>query len=159
MLSDAGLPNTYWGDAILYTTHILNQVPTRALAGDLTPHEAFIGNKPSIAHLRIFGCKAHVHVPDEKCCKLDAKSIECIFLGFAENQKAYVCMHRPSRQIFESWDIVFDEGNTNAPSHVKIDNTSLNVEETKPLVVGTLPEAIQTTCWGWEDSQHQQGLG
>ena len=87
MLSDAGLPNTYWGDAILYTTHILNRVPTRALDGDLTPHEAFTGNKPSVMHLRIFGCKAHVHIPDTKWCKLDAKSIECVFLGFAENCK------------------------------------------------------------------------
>ena len=66
MLSDAGLPNTYWGDAILYATHILNRVPTHALDEDLTPHEAFTGNKPSVAHLRIFGCKAHVHVPDAK---------------------------------------------------------------------------------------------
>ena len=102
MLSDAGLPNAYWGDAILYATHILNCVPTRALDGDLTPHEAFTGNKPSVMHLRIFGCKAHVHVPDTKQRKLDAKSIECIFLGFAENRKAYICVQRPSSQVFES---------------------------------------------------------
>ena len=38
MLSDTGLPNTYWGNVILYTTHILNCVPTRALDGDLMPH-------------------------------------------------------------------------------------------------------------------------
>ena len=66
MLSDAGLPNAYWGDAILYTMHILNHVPMRALDEDLTPHEVFTGNKLSVAHLRIFGCKVHVHVPDAK---------------------------------------------------------------------------------------------
>ena len=27
MLSDAGLPNTYWEDAILYAMHVLNRVP------------------------------------------------------------------------------------------------------------------------------------
>ena len=101
MLSDAGLPNTYWGDAILYATHILNCVPTRALDEDLTLHEVFTGNKPSVAHLRIFGCKAHIHVPDTKRRKLDAKFIECVFLGFAENHKAYICVQRPSGQVFE----------------------------------------------------------
>jgi len=147
MLSDAGLPNAYWADTILYTTHILNHVPTRAIADGLTPHEAFTGNRPSVTHLRIFGCKAHVHVPDEKWRKLDAKSVECIILGFAENQKAYVCVHRPSGRILESRDVVFDEGSTNAPSHVKINDPCLNVEETKQSAVGTVPEAIQMTSY------------
>ena len=92
MLSDAGLPNAYWGDAILYTGHILNWVLTHALAGNITPHEAYTGNKPLVEHLHIFSCKAHMHVPVEKCCKLNAKSLECTFLGFAKNQKAYVCV-------------------------------------------------------------------
>jgi len=147
MLFDAGLPNTYWGDAILYATHALNRVPTRAIADGLTPHKVFTGNRPSVAHLRIFGCKAHVHVPDEKQWKLDAKSVECVFLGFTENRKAYVCMHRPSSRILKSRDVVFDEGSTNAPSHVKIDDTNLNVEETRQSAVGTVPEAIQTTSY------------
>jgi len=147
MLSDAGLPNAYWVDAILYATHVLNRVPTYTIANGLTPHEAFTGNRPSVMHLRIFGCKAHVHVPDEKWRKLDAKSVECIFLGFAENQKAYVCVHHPSGHILESRDIVFDEGSANAPSHIKIDDPCLNIEETKRSAVGTVPEAIQTTSY------------
>ena len=143
MLSDTGLPNAYWGDAILYATHVLNHVPTRAIDEDLMPHEAFTGNKPSIAHLRIFRCRAHIHVPDKKWCKLDTKSVKCVFLGFAENWKAYICIHHPSGCIFESRDVVFDEGSTNAPSCVKIDNLYLNVEETKWSVAGTSPEAIE----------------
>jgi len=143
MLFDAGLPNAYWGDAILYATHVLNRVPTHVIADGLTPHEAFTGNRPSVVHLRTFECKVHVHVPDEKRWKLDAKSVECTFLGFAENRKAYVCVHRPSGHIFESRDVVFDEGRANTPSRVKIDDPCLNVERTKLLVVGTLSEAVQ----------------
>jgi transposase InsO family protein len=66
MLRDVQLPNSYWGDAILYSAHILNRVPTRAIPGDVTPHEAFTGNKSSVAHIRAFGCTARVHIPDEK---------------------------------------------------------------------------------------------
>ena len=102
MLFNAGLPNAYWGDAILYAMHVLNCVPTHTIADGLTLHEVFTGNRPSVAHLRIFGCKVHVHVPDKKWQKLDTKSVECIFLGFAENRKAYVCVHHPSSRILES---------------------------------------------------------
>ena len=143
MLSDAGLPNTYWGDAILYVTHILNCVPMQALDEDLTPHEAFTGNKPSVMHLRIFGCKVHVHIPDAKRRKLNAKSIKCIFLGFVENRKAYICMQRPSGQVFESRDVVFDEGSASGPSRVKFDETDPNAEETQPLAIGRPPKAIK----------------
>jgi len=147
MLFDVGLPNTYWGDAILYTMHVLNHVPTHAIADGLTLHEAFTGNRPSVAHLRIFRCKAHIHVPDEKWWKLDAKSVKCVVLGFAENRKAYICVHCVSGCIFESRDIIFNEGSTNTPSHVKIDDTNLNIEEMKWLAVGTVPEAIQMTSY------------
>ncbi|KIN98729.1 hypothetical protein M404DRAFT_31056 [Pisolithus tinctorius Marx 270] len=44
--------------------------------------------------------------------KLDAKSLECIHLGFAENKKAYLCLHQPTGRVFKSWDVVFDEGST-----------------------------------------------
>ena len=158
MLCDAGLPNAYWGDAILYATHILNRIPTHAIDGDLTLHEAFTGNKPSVTHLKVFGCTAHVHVPDEKQHKLDAKSIECTFLGFAENRKAYVCVHRPSSHVFESQDIVFEEGNTSAPNRVKIDNPGLNVEEIKWSAAGTTPEAKETSPYSpGEDGKTTKG--
>ena len=145
MLFDTGLPNAYWGDAILYAMHVLNCVPTHAIANGLTLHEAFTGNRSSVAHLRIFGCKAHVHIPDQKWRKLNTKSIKCIFLGFAENQKAYVCMHHPSSCILETQDVVFDKGSANALSRMKIDDSNLNVEEMKWSVAGTGPEAIGGT--------------
>ncbi|PSR73943.1 hypothetical protein PHLCEN_2v10250 [Hermanssonia centrifuga] len=89
MLHDAGLPNSYCGDAILHATYILNRVPTQALKGDITPHEVYLGAKPSVANLRIFGCKVFVYIPDEKRKKLDSKSLECTFLGYVENKSAY----------------------------------------------------------------------
>jgi len=32
-------------------------------------------------HLRVFGCKAFVHIPKDERKKLDAKTKECIYLG------------------------------------------------------------------------------
>jgi len=59
-LQDASLPNTYWSFAVNYATYVINRAPTRTLKEPITPFEAYTGNKPSIAHLRIFGCKGWV---------------------------------------------------------------------------------------------------
>ncbi|SRR5258708_7590311 len=64
MLSDAGLPNTYWFDALEYAITLHNVLPTCALT-DVTPEEAWSRNKPNISYLRIFGCSTHMHVPKE----------------------------------------------------------------------------------------------
>jgi len=49
----------------------------------MTPEEKFIGKKPDVSHLKVFGCIAYVHVPDEKRSKLDPKVKKCIFIGYS----------------------------------------------------------------------------
>jgi hypothetical protein len=72
-----------------YTATILNLLPSHALDSNITPEEVFTGNKPSIAHLRIFGCKAYTHIPKEKRHKLNVKTTECTYIGYTANHKAY----------------------------------------------------------------------
>ena len=69
-LQDASLPNMYWSFAVNYAIYVINRTPTRTLKEPITPFEAYTGNKPSVVHLRIFGCKGYVHVPHEKHQKL-----------------------------------------------------------------------------------------
>ena len=85
MLRNASLPDMYWGYTILHAAHILNQLLTCAVNGNTTLYECFTGNKPSVVYLWIFGCKVHVHIPDEKHHKLDTKSVECMHIGYAKN--------------------------------------------------------------------------
>ena len=56
---------------------------------DKSPCEALIGKKPSLSHIRVFGCDAYVHVPMEKITKLDSKSERCIFIGYKDGLKGY----------------------------------------------------------------------
>ena len=90
MMFDSKLPKAYWTFAVKYAQVILNRLPTKAVSEDRTPHELFLQKKPSVAHIRIFGCRAYVHVPDEKGSKLDPKSVEGFFVGLSENKKGYV---------------------------------------------------------------------
>ena len=50
--------------------YVQNRLPTKAT--DKTPFELWNGSKPDIKHLRVFGRKAYVHIPEEKRTKWEA---------------------------------------------------------------------------------------
>ena len=57
----------------------------------VTLEEKFIGRRPDLAHLKIFGCIAYVHILDEKTAKLDPKAKKCIFIVYSLQQKGHRC--------------------------------------------------------------------
>jgi transposase InsO family protein len=59
MLIRRNCPSFLWQSTIEYAAYIRNRAPTRALDGK-TPEEAWTGKKPSVAHLREFGCEVSV---------------------------------------------------------------------------------------------------
>ena len=74
-----------------------------------TLEEAWSGSKPSIEHFRVFGCVAHVHIPNVRRTKLDAKSFTCVLLGLSEESKAYRLYDLVAKKIVISRDVVFEE--------------------------------------------------
>jgi hypothetical protein len=108
MLNEKNLPNYFWAEAVATTVYIMNRTPTAVVHG-MTPEEKFIGKKPNVSHLRVFGCIAYVHVPNEKRSKLDPKVEKCIFIGYSSKQKGYRCFNPSTRKLQVSRDVVFDE--------------------------------------------------
>jgi hypothetical protein len=82
LLKQRGMPAIFWADAVVMTVYILNRSPTKALNGR-TPYEAWHGCKPTVSHLRVFGCltfgKEVGHIS-----KLDDRSTLGVFIGYAE---------------------------------------------------------------------------
>ena len=66
MLSSSKLPKSLWIESPKTTTYILNQVRTKALPK--IPFELFKGWKPSLTHIRVWGCLSEVRIynPQEK---------------------------------------------------------------------------------------------
>jgi len=64
MLKEKHLGKEYWAEAVRCVVYILNKSPTKSLTNQV-PEEAWNGRKCSVAHLRIFGCVAYVHIPDK----------------------------------------------------------------------------------------------
>ena len=89
MLHHQNLNKNLWAEAVVTAVYTRNRCPTSALVGK-TPEEAWSGKRPTITHMRVFGCIAYAKVPDEKRTKLDAKGTKCLFLGYCEGTKAYI---------------------------------------------------------------------
>eukprot|EP00261_Vitis_vinifera_P037732 XP_019078975.1 PREDICTED: uncharacterized protein LOC109123503 [Vitis vinifera] len=81
------LPKFLWTEALKTAVYILNRVPTKAVPK--TPFELLKGWKPSLRHMRVWGCSSEVRIynPQEK--KLDPRTISGYFIGYAEKSKGY----------------------------------------------------------------------
>jgi transposase InsO family protein len=131
MLQGKHISNGFWAEALNTAVYLKNISPTKKLEFQ-TPFEVFNGYKPEVKHLRIFGCKSFAHIPKDDRRKLDAKSLECVFVGYCNDQKTYKLFHPSSHKIIASRDVVFhehtdnsdknDQGNTyaNNDEHVKL---------------------------------------
>jgi hypothetical protein len=54
-----------------------------------TPYEEWIRRKPSLSYLHTWGCLAKVNVPINKKRKLNPKTVDCVFLGYAHHSIVY----------------------------------------------------------------------
>lgn len=149
MMHTQGLSNFYWSKAIQTAVYLLNISYTRSLA-NLTSYECWFGKKPSVKHLKVFGCLAYVHVNDENRKKLDAKSEKCVFIGYSDHSKAYRFYNPISHKVVVSRDVIFDEGENwkskkchQLPVHDDV------VEKMKKMIKGMFsPDLILFHKWG-----------
>ena len=105
------MPHSFWTEAVSIAVYIMNKTPTTAIH-DVTLEERFTGKKPDLSHLKVFGCIAYVHVPDELRTKLDPKAEKCIFIGYSLEQKGYRCYNPVTQKLRVSREVVFDEMST-----------------------------------------------
>jgi hypothetical protein len=108
MLFHLNTPTELWAEAVNTAVYLRNRSPTTALDG-ITPYESLFNRKPDVANLRVFGCVAFVHVPDNQRKKLDAKSRKAIFVGYPESTKGYKLYDPDSHSFIRSRDVVFLE--------------------------------------------------
>ena len=105
---NAGLPKAFWAEAVNMACFIINRSPSAALDGKVA--EGVLPEKEvDYLVLRIFGCPAYVHIPSNERSKLDAKSKQCIFLGYEKGVQGYKLWNPETKKVVISRDVVFDE--------------------------------------------------
>ena len=88
--------------------HLLHEFPVNVLKGK-TPFETWNGYKPSVQHLRVFGCICYAHVPEVKRDKLDHKANVGIMIGYSNVTKGYKIYQPSTRIVIVSRDVNFNE--------------------------------------------------
>jgi hypothetical protein len=78
----------------------------------VTPEEAWSGHKPSVTHLRVFGCVAYAKILDARRTKLDDKSKKCIFIEYGDRRMGYKLYNPITKKVIMSKDVIFEEDKT-----------------------------------------------
>jgi hypothetical protein len=108
MIHDQGLPLFLWAEAYNTAVYLQNRSPHRAL-GNVTPDEAFTGQKPQVGHLRIFGCVTYSFIPKELRKKMEPTAEKGIFVGYNEVSKAYRIYIPALKRVVVRRDVKFEE--------------------------------------------------
>src|SRR5882762_4314172 len=105
----ACIPQSRWEFSVEHATHVYNQTPLSRHNWQ-TPYQLLYGERPSIDHLRVFGCGAYVFLPAEiRANKLAPKSEMMTYLGNAPRAGGFTFMRSPNNVLFYSTHCIFDE--------------------------------------------------
>ena len=121
MMGFAGLPIFLWGYALKSACYLLNRVPSKSVTK--TPYELWIGRKPILSHLRVWGCPTYVKrlITD----KLGPRSDKCNHIGYPEETKGYYFYLADEQKVFVSLKAIFLEkeflGEGTVASKVKLE--------------------------------------
>ncbi|UYV64950.1 hypothetical protein LAZ67_3002548 [Cordylochernes scorpioides] len=107
-LIEAELPTYFWAEAMDAFTYIKNRTPSRHNKR-CTPEDLFTGRKPTIGHLKIFGCLSEMWTPKHKRSKFGKITKTAIFVGYSNNRKAYRICNPQDFSITETRDVKFFE--------------------------------------------------
>ena len=106
-------PKYLWGEPILTGTYLINRMPSKIL-NFRTPLDVFTSAFPNnrlscTLPLKIFGCTVFVHIHEPNQGKLEPRAKQCVFVGYAPNQKGYKCFDPTSKKTFVTMDVTFFE--------------------------------------------------
>ncbi|CAI7859189.1 unnamed protein product [Closterium sp. NIES-53] len=110
LLIEAGLPDYFWPDAVPSACMAKNRALTHVGADKWVPYVEWIGRKPKVDMLRVFGCMCMALVPKHlRHNKLGAKAIWAVHLGMAQNSKGWLLWDPFTKKFLVSRDCKFME--------------------------------------------------
>ncbi|CAI7819068.1 unnamed protein product [Closterium sp. NIES-54] len=90
LLIEVGLPDYFWPDAVRTACVAKNRALSHVGADKWVPYVEWIGRKPKVDMLRVFGCMCMALVPKHlRHNKLGAKAIWAVHLAMAQNSKGW----------------------------------------------------------------------
>jgi len=115
MLFASKLPYKLWPEAMSTALYIKNRIPHSSIPSITTPYKMWYGAKPNLANLRIFGCSAHAHIPEERrkrygVGKMDFRSTRQYFVGYDDKSNSiFKVWNQSDDTILRVRNVIFDE--------------------------------------------------
>ena len=86
-----------WAEAIHTANYLRNRLYTTANNSGITPYESIYNKKPSLNHVRIFGCAPYVHIQNHnQKGKFHPRARKGIFVGYS-NGNSYKIYYPESK--------------------------------------------------------------
>jgi hypothetical protein len=131
----AGLPSRFWYLACSTAVFLTNRTITKAVSEFRTPFEIWHFRKPSIHHLRVFGCQAFRLIRKElRESKFSPVSSEGVLVGFEQDNFNYLIYDLAENKCFISHHATFNE------SVYPFRQKNLSIESSKDIVRSTFFE-------------------
>ncbi|CAI7934361.1 unnamed protein product [Closterium sp. NIES-54] len=109
LLGAARMPYKFWPEAVRHVITVKNRVLTHVGDKHWVPYERWLGKKPSIDMLRVWGCMGLVMVPKEQRHKLEVAAVWAVHLGMAPDSKGWLMWDPKSKRTLVSRDVKFVE--------------------------------------------------
>ncbi|CAN0871895.1 Retrovirus-related Pol polyprotein from transposon TNT 1-94 [Linum grandiflorum] len=108
LLLNSQVPGSFWVEAVATVIFLINRQITSVLA-DQSPFYRLYSKLPDYSRLRVFGCVCFVLLPKKERHKLDPKTARCVFVGYSDRFKGYLCYDPGERRMRISCHVMFLE--------------------------------------------------
>ena len=142
MFYGSGITENLLTEALFSACHILNRIHSKK--HDSSPYELWKNRKPNINYFKVWGCLAHVRLPDQQLTKIGYRGVDCVFIGYSQTSKAYrfLNLETPSpHTIIESLHANFFEHIFPKKNESLEQNTSSSISTLKRKIVEPLEES------------------
>ncbi|GFY25481.1 retrovirus-related Pol polyprotein from transposon TNT 1-94 [Trichonephila clavipes] len=148
LFKSSEVPHKFWGEALLCFTYAWNRICHKD--SNKTPFEKYSGRKPSVLHLKPFGCLAYAGVPKQIRKKFDMRAKIGIMMGYAQRTKGYRIWLIDENKLVETINDDFDRVKDSLTSRL-VSKTSTETPSTseKPDVSSDNHSLIPCTEVKW----------
>ena len=108
LISQSSLPLSYWPYAFSTAIFLINRLPTPNLHLN-TPWELLFHTLLDYSSFKTFGCSCFPLLKPYNKHKLEFKSQECVFLGYANHSKGYLCLDLVHNKLIVYRHVLCDE--------------------------------------------------
>ena len=131
----SGLDRIFWAEALDMACYLVNRSPSKAVDLQI-PEELWSGRQVDYSNIRIFGCPAYTLIDSMFRNKLDAKSKECIFIGYRDGVKGYKLWDPVGQKVIISKNVIFDESKLMSPTEsMEVQSTNSEVQNDNEIEV------------------------